>query len=1071
MAMRKFGGGRRLSCVRAVAVVFLNLIVLVSLASAQATTGTIFGTVTDETGGNLPGVSVSARNLQTGIGRTVVTDERGEYRIRELSIGEYEVQAELTGFQAAVQRGIRLTTGREAQVNLKMTLGSISEEVVVQGEAPVVDTTSGQLGQVVQQEEVASMPVQGRNIARFVTTAPGVTQVRTAEESERKISASGARPTMNLFLLDGVNIQGYDNNVPTGASGNMLGLEGVQEIKVSTNAYSAEFGRAGGAIIQVSTKSGTNQFRGSSYWYHRNEAMETENFFDPPGTELPDFSRHQYGGSLGGPILRNKTFFFTSYERLRDRLGVSGIVGTLTADAREGRLQNPDTGEFEQIAIHPAARPFLPLYPLPNGPILDHGDGTGDFSFGYARPTDEHHVQARVDHQFSGNHSVFGRYTFLDSLRQNPGTSPDFGKMGEETGARNHYATVEYRQVVTPRFLNTVRAGYARDDPFVGLMLDSTTIPREMFLVPSQTLLPGEISVSGLGGLGEAVAGERRTVHRYQFMQNATLDAGRHTLRFGASVERLNFNGFNPGRDGGQYSFGSLLDFLEDASPNRFRGTIKPGQNDAVRNINQTHVGMYVQEDFRLTSRMTLNAGLRWEFTTVPSEQDGKTANLRGDLAFLHSATLDDISTGDPWFQLSKKNFEPRLGFAWDVTGDGKTSFRAGGGLFHNQIDVWLYRTSAFRSPPFLAEIETRDPRMPFPDMFTLCNTSDPRCIATPTVDHPGWDMETPVIAQFNVSLDREILPLTMVGVAYAGSRGNDLASFADKNSPQASLIDGRLVYPAHLTGRPNRNFDYMRNRYSATRSWYDSLEVRASRRYQAGLHFRASYTLAKFLDEQPGSQSASDTDVGGGDIYFYDPSFSKGYTNFDIRHVFSLNGAYELPFGRGKRWGAEWNPVLDGVLGNWQISGLWTLTSGAHGSIVVGNRLGFLGVGVSPADLTPGGDSNPVLGGHEQYFDPSQFLMPPNRVLGNVGRGTLEGPGLNTVDIALTKMFPLAMLTDQGRLEFRIEAFNALNAANFDFPSLQVFDSRGRRDATAGRITNTSTTARQLQVSLRVQW
>lgn len=1064
--MEKLMTRRRPWTIRAVlAPLFLNLTLFVAVASGQATTASITGTVTDETKGNIPGVSVTAKNLETGISRTVVTDGRGEYQIRSLPLGEYEVQAELSGFRPALQRGIRLTTGRQAELNLVLAVGGLTEEVVVQGDAPIVDTSSGALGQVVQQEEVASMPVQGRNIARFVTTAPGVTQVRTARESERKISAVGARPTMNLFLLDGVNIQGYDNNVPTGASGNMLGLEGVREIKVSTNAYSAEFGRAGGAIIQVSTKSGTNQFRGSSYWYHRNEAMEAENFFTPPGTELPDFSRHQYGGSLGGPILRNRTFFFSSYERLRDRVGTSGIRGTLTADAREGRVGN------RVIEIHPSVRPFLAHYPLPNGPILDHGDGTGDFSFGYARPTDEHHVQARIDHQFSAADSLFGRYTFLDSVRANPGTAPEFGTMGDETGARNHYVTVEYQRVVTPEFLNSLRVGYSRDDPFERLMFGDSTIPHGLFLVPAQTLLPGEISVRGLGTLGQAVQGESRTVSRYQLMQNGTIDTGKHTVRFGASVERMVFNGFNPGRDGGLYQFGSLLDFLQDARPNRFRGTIRPGQNDAVRNITQTHVGMYIQDDYRLSRRFTLNAGLRWEFTTVPSEKDGKTANFRGDLAFLHQATLEDLSIGDPWFQLPKTNFEPRLGFAWDVAGDGKTSVRGGGGLFHNQIDVWLYRTAAFRSPPFLVEVETRARNMPFPNMFDLCAANAPQCIARSTVDHPGWDMETPRIAQFNLSIDREVLPLTMVGVAYAGSRGTNLGTFADKNSPRAELIDGRLVYPEHLTGRPNPNFDYMRNRYSATRSWYDSLEVRASRRYHAGLHFRAAYTWSKFLDEQPGSQSASDTNVGGGDIYFYDPSFSKGPTNFDVRHAFTLNGAYELPFGSERRWGADWGPIARGLLGGWQVSGLWTVTSGAHGSVTVGNRLGFLGVGISPADLIPGGNPNPVLGGHEQYFDPSQFAMPPARTLGNVGRGTLEGPGLNTLDLALAKAFPLTRLSDRSRLEFRLEAFNALNTVNLGFPELEVFDRRGRPNPTAGRITETSTDARQLQVSLRVEW
>jgi hypothetical protein len=1060
-------GGNMKRMLRTAAAFFVSLVLSTLVALAQGPTATILGIIKDRTQSVLPGVTITVTNQETSITRTVVSDEQGRYVVPGLIVGVYQVQADLPGFQSAIRRDITLTIGREAVVDLFLDVGEIAQEVTVQGDAPMVNVTSGGLGNVVEQAELATIPLQGRNLAQVPLLEAGVQQVRTAGESERKITAVGARPTMNVYLLDGVNIQGFDEGSPTGSSGVMLGLEGVREMKVSTSAYSAEFGRGGGAIFQVATKSGTNTIHGSVYEYYRNAKMDAANFFAVGGKD--PFRRHQFGGSLGGPIVRNRNFFFTSYEALRERLGITGITGTLTADAREGRVRNAATGQVTAFTVNPKVAPYVPLYPSPNGPILDRGNGIGDYSFKYTRPTDDHHFQARADHQFSQNDSLYGRYTLVDSSRSTVGPAPAFGGMGTDEGMTNQYAVLDYQRIFNSAFLNTIRFGFSRDTPFTDTLFE-TSIPNELFLVPGQSV-PGSISVSGLGGLGEAVSRRERYVNRFQFMDNATVQRGAHSLRFGVLLERMHFDADFPGRDGGDYSFGSLISFLRDASPSRFRGSIKPGSNDPVRFMRQTFFGTYVQDDVRVTSRLTLNLGLRWEFTTVPTETHGRISNLRGDLPFLQAATLDDLSLGDPWFKLSKKNIEPRLGFAWNVFGDLRTALKGGFGIFHNQIGPWLYRTAVFRAPPFLSELETRDPRMPFPNMYDLCIANDPLCIATDTVDLPAWEMETPYIRQYNLAIEHELLPQMTVGVAYAGSRGVDLGAFADVNTPPATLIDGRLVYPAALTGRPNPNYDYMRQRFSGTHSWYDSVELRVNRRLEDGLQFRAAYTFSKFLDEQPGNQSASDTDVGGGDLYVYDHSLSKGLTNFHAAHKFSLNFAYDLPFGRARRWGAEWSPWLEGLLGGWQLSGLVTAVSGNAGTVTVAETLGFLGVAYTNADLVPGGNSNPTLGEPSKYFDTSQFLMPPPRTLGNLGRGTLIGPGVSTVDLAVGKSFPVGLISDGSRLEFRVEAYNAFNHPNFAFPSLTVFDNQGRPNPSAGRVTSTVTAARQLQLSARLEW
>ena len=1042
---------------------------------AQATTARVLGEISDQTGAVLPGASVTVINDATGISRAVVTDDSGFYQAGSLQPGSYQIRAELPGFRTAVRQGIVLTVGTGLVLNLTLEVGEISDEVVVTGEASMVNTTSGQLGDVVEEQAIRAIPLNGRDIAQIIQLQPGVTRITTASDStDRRIFAvSGARPTMNLFLLDGVNINDYTGGMtPGGASRNMLGLEGVRELRVETSAYSAEIGRAGGGVFNVVTKSGTNSFHGSVYEYHRNDNLEAHNFFlNQRGDDKPEFKRNQFGFSLGGPIIADRTFYFFNYEGLRDRLGVSDVSSTITPELRSGI--NPFTGAT--FVIHPEVLPYLPFYPQPRGAILDKGDGTGDYAYSFTQPTDEDHYQGRIDHELSDKDSIYGRYTILDSEQITPGRFPAFGVTGDGLKARNQYLTLEWQRVFSPRFLNTFRVGFSRNTPteFVPFVSE---IPQEMYLVPTASI-PGRVNVEDVGGLGSAITGDNRWVNRFQYIDNASYNIGRHSIRFGTQIERMQFNGFNPPRDGGQYSFGDLLEWMEFATGNdRFRGGIKPGSDDPWRSIRQTIAGFYLQEDFRATPRLTLNGGVRWEFTTVPTENWDRLANFRGDVAFSQSATLADLSLGSPWFNLSKKNIEPRLGFAYDITGDSKTALRGGFGIFHNQLGPWLYRTAAFRSPPFLSEIESRDPLLPFPNIYELCVANDPACVARETIDAPEWQMSTPYVIQFNLALQREVLPQTTVTFTYAGSRGRKLSAWANFNSPEAFVQDGRLVFDEDAE-EPNPEFDHIRKRMVGMNSWYNSFQLDLNRRFSGGLSFQGAYTFSKMIDEAPGNQTGStDTAVGGGEIYFYDRTVTRGRSNMNIAHNFTFNVAYDLPFGAGQRWGAGWSGVANAILGDWSMTSLISLTSGPAGTVTGNSReLGRLGVEIEFVDLAPGGDNDPVLGGPDLYFDPDQFAFagPEGGVIpiGNLGRGTVTLPGLATVDLSFSKDLPLGALSEDAKLQFRIEAFNAFNRTNFAAPELDIFSSRGRLDSDAGRIDDTTTTARQFQLALRLEW
>jgi hypothetical protein len=1068
----------------------------------------------------LPGASVAILNEETGITRQIVTNAAGRYVAPALSLGQYRVTASLEGFQTEVRSGIVLTVGREAVVNFDLEVGAITQTVEVTGEAPLVEVTKGGLGTLVESQTISELPLNGRDLAQLITLQTGAVEY-TAGDSDlgagKLLVIGGSRPTTNVFMIDGVAIESFSQKTPTGTSGQFLGAEAVREFRVETNAYSAEFGRGAGGIFNVATKSGTNTLHGSVFEYLRNDNLDAYRWESKrlPGVEpeRPEFKRNQFGFSLGGPIVRDKTFFFGTYEGLRDRVGRVSSPRTFSDDLRRGILPGTST----PVAISPKVLPYLQadLWPRPPaGAPVDPIDGTVELLFTRTTPTDEDMYQIRVDHSISDSDSTFVRYTLLDSNQVN---ISGFGWSRQELSVRSHSLAIEESHIFSPTLLNTFRFGFSRNVPIDEASQDPP-VPANLLFVPRTGLLGGiSISGSGLTSIGDAIPGENRAVNSFQFADDLNYTQGRSTMKFGVHLNRVQFNGYNPGRDAAQYAFRSLRDFF-NANPNgRFRGTVLDCCNDAHRSFRDWIIGLYYQNDFRATPRLTLNMGMRYEFITVPTENHGRVGNIKGGWDEIYAATIDDIIVGNPWIENpSLKNFAPRLGFAWDATGDGRMAVRGGFGLFYQQFDQSWYRTSGFRTPPILAEVDiaarsSRAPQavIPFPDIYQLCGQENPfapnvrpECLgAKAGPDTVAHKFSTPYVMQYNLNTQYQIGSNMVMTLGYAGSRGVRLPAVADFNAWPATEEDGRLRFPAAIVAadrRPNDYFELIRIRHVGYSSWYNSMQLNVTRRFSQGLQMTGAYTFSKNIDEISGIQTASDTNAGPSTLPNpHHKELYKGRSSFDAPHVFSFNSTYELPFGQNT------SGVGKQLVAGWQLGGIITMNSGFPATLSMDNRFDTLGHGDEFPDLAPGFSNDPTsgtsagcllnangttsaplapgaavprdarnipagaeLGTPNLWYDPCAFALPPARTLGNLGRNTVTMPGKMTVDFNLSKSFDV---TEAARLQFRFEAFNLFNRPNFGTPATALMDNAGAPESDAGEITSTVLTPRQLQFALKL--
>jgi hypothetical protein len=1010
-----------------------------SLAVAQITSATLSGTIKDETGGVLPGVDVVVKSLDTGLTRGVVTDSNGYFTVPGLAPGKYEARATLQGFTAAVQTGIVLEVAQQAGLNLTLKVGITSETITVTGESPIVDTRSSGLSAVVPEKTIEELPLNGRNYLALATLQPGIisfTEKSTTSPATRgvQLNINGMGGRSNSFLIDGANMKGYAGIATVTAADSTLGVETIREFRVVTNSFSADYGRAMGGVINIATKSGTNEVRGSAFEFFRDSKMDARNFFDVG--DPPPFTRHQYGATAGGPIRRNKIFFFGGFERLQEDLGTTVLTAVPTAAARTG-------------TVNPAVKPYLDLYPLPNG--RDLGPGVGQYTYEYTRVTRENFLQGRIDVELSDKDLLFVRHTYDGSRQVSPTTTgvigtTSFPQFFTITTGANHFFTAEEKRTFSPSLLNSARFSAS---VLIFEQQPANTLTQPLAFLPEAPFM-GTIQISGLSQLGnDNVPPSTQNIDYWTWSDDLTYTKGKHLLKTGALVEHAYADKLTTINSRGNYTFASLAQFLA-GTPSRFQGVV-PGAV-LVRHRPNTLFGFYVQDDYRVTSRLTLNLGARYEFFTVPADKNGLDAYLPDVL------TSPSTVLGGPFVNPSLHDLGPRLGFAWDVSGDGRTAIRGGSGLYYDTDGPFNSGLgAAIITPPFAPAVNISGAGIPFPTpVFSTSGAQTLRTLDYHIKQPRGWT--------YNVNVQRELATNWAVTVGYAGSRGYHLVNTMEGN-PTVPVVqsDGTLFFPANA---PRRNpawgsIDY---RTSNGRSAYNALQTGLTRRFSHGYQLQLSYTLSKTMDN---GDAQLGNDVLSGAIYPqnpYDLDAEWAVAAFDVRHVFAANATWELPAFRN-----------NAVLGGWQLNAIVSLHPGFpfSPSIATPNWSRSGNIQATAEDrpnVKPGTDpSTLITGDPNHWFDTSAFVLQPRGNFGNTPRNFLRSPGFANVDVSLVKN---QALIGHSRLQMRLEVFNLFNRANFATPTRSVFAGATENEAplgTAGQILRTVNSSRQVQIGIKV--
>lgn len=1019
------------------AVRFVLAMVLVAgnsaLALAQITAATVSGTVRDETGSMLPGATVEAVNADTGLTRTVVTDPTGHFAITGLAPGRWMMKGTLQGF-AAFETQLVLAVAQQAAMHIVLKVSATAESITVVGASPLIDTQNAALSAVVTEETIEQLPLNGRNYIDLALLQPGVANFHEKDSSTSsnrgtKFNVNGMGFRSNSYLIDGANMRGYAGTATVSAAETTLGVETIQEFRVVTNAYGADYGRAMGGIISLVTKSGSNSVRGSVFEFFRDSGLDAKNYFDQ-GEDPPPFQRNQFGGSFGGPIKRNRLFFFGGVERLQEDLSLTQITTVPSAASRSG-------------VVNPSVRPYLDLYPMPNG--RDLAGGISEFIYEHNNPTRENFYQGRVDYALGQNDSLFARYTYDGADQTIRVGFPDYGT---DSVSRNQFFTTEYKRVLTSALLNTARFSHSRLR--FEQLPDGPSQP-DLAFISGQELL-GVLSVGGLTALGGTANNpSTNNAFYWTFSNDLSYVKGRHLLKTGALIEHTRTAKLTATNIRGTYTFGNLGSFLNGVAT-RFVGVPAGANLERVRP--NTLFGFYVQDDFQASARLTLNLGLRYEFYTIPADENGL------DTALHDIYTDADFTVGPPFAENpSLKNFAPRLGFAWDVSGDGRTAVRGGAGLYHDTDGTFnsAFGIAAF-SPPFAATNTINNPTFPRPPAGgTVARTAR-------TLD---YNVRQPYGATFNVNVQREIKGNIVVTAGYAGSRGFNLL-IANEGNPVVPVIqaDGSKFFPASMVRR-NPFWGTIDYRTNGSKSWYNALQLSAQKRFSRNYQLQVNYTYGKATDT---TQAQLNADVNNASVYPQDPydlEAEKARTDFDVRHIMTANFVWELP-----------GPADHPLLGGWQITGIATVRSGVPFTVELGNtnwsRSGST-AGRDRPNLLPNVDpSSLILGTPDRYYDPGGFALQPQGTLGSAGRNILEGPGYSMTNVSLVKRNRIGMLGDQGQMQFRLEIFNVFNQPNFAVPDRVVF-AAVRADeaplATAGRITRTVTSARQLQLGIKLSF
>src|SRR5579863_7369526 len=865
----------------------MTAIVLVtgSVCLAQVAGGTISGSVRDSSGQAIGRAQVAVKNSRMAILRSVDADSNGIYRAPNLVAGTYEISASKNGFETVVRSGVVVTVGSELVIDFKLSPGEVQTKIEVSGTSPAIQLASSTLEATENSTTVREVPLNGRDWTTLAQLEPGVGGVyqlplglsnqRANRGLGTQLSIGGTRPQGNNYRLDGISINDYSNAGPGSVLGILLGVEAVQEFSVVTNNAPASYGRTSGGVINAITRSGTNALHGSVYEFLRNSALDARNFFDTTQSP-PPFRRSQFGADAGGPVIKSRLFVFADYEGIRQLLSTTTVDIVPSAAARTGHLT---TGA---VSVDPRVEPYLALYPLPNGPVK--GD-TGSYTIPTPQNTNEDFFTSRADFATGKSDSLFGTYMF-DNGRTEGADSFDNNIIG--TLSRRQAAVLEETHLFGAQIVNTARLGFSRA---VSEAAKSLKAIDPVATDPSLGFLPGQpvgvITNSQLstfpGGFG-AVGEFDYHYSSYQFYDDAFATLGTHSLKFGFALENIRDNELGKTSPLGQFVFGSLSTFLQD-QPTSFNAPI--GSGITPRALRQSIYAGYVMDDWRARPNLTLNLGLRYEAATVPREADGKLSNLP-------SLTSTTPYLGDPFFSNpTKRDFEPRVGFAWDPLGNGKTSVRSGFGIFDSLPLPYLFAATSLLSAPFfeLGDLTTPPPGS-FPQAaFPLLTTPTLRYAYIQPHPPRSYDME------WNFNIQQNIAPNTVLEAGYTGSRGVHLPYFTNNfDLVLPTLMPQGYVWP--VNGIPlNPNVGQISGTMWNSDSIFHAIEVQVTRQLSHGLQAGVSYAWGKLIDSGSESQTSNPgTFENSVPRLWFDERSGRGLADFDVRQNVSLNFIWEIP-------------------------------------------------------------------------------------------------------------------------------------------------------------------------------
>jgi hypothetical protein len=1056
----------------------LALLASSAIVAGQQETATITGEVRDASGGLIPKAAITVTNTSTNLSVKGESNDSGLYTLVSLRPGLYSVSVEKDGFKRLVRPAITLQVNQVVRLDFTLEVGELSATVEVTTATQLIESQTSARGAVIEQKKILELPLNGRDYNQLALLSPGVlpsTPRLAAVNFKGAINVNGNRTFNNVFLLDGVDNISYSNSF-RGENVQMIqpSIEALQEFKIQTNAYSAEFGRSSGAVVNATIRSGANSLRGTIYEFIRNDKLDANNFFSNAlGAPKPVRKRNQFGAAVGGPIVKNRTFWFADYEGLREREGVPRVRQVPTAAQKAGLFT---TAVFDPFAAgrpqfsqnaqgqwvipsnrwDPVGAKIVSLIPDPNVA------GTTIFASTPITATRQDQFDVRVDHRLAEGITLFGRYSFVDTDTFRPAPLPGLGEgsFNDAFGAnqnRSQGVAIGVTWIFNPTLVGDFRLGWVRGNYFTFPPNFGVDGPAAIGLknVPSDPAIVGgvpKVNLQAFDAVGRHTSTPQfQTPRVWNPRATLSLNRGRHFFKFGgeslfvrtmindlnATIGRMNFDDRFTGK-----SVGDLLLGL----PSQLALT-----SFTVMNQGQKMYFGFIQDDFKVNSKLTLNLGVRYEFSTAPREKENRFANFdpaTGTMVFAKEGDLFDRSLVHP----DKNNLAPRLGFAYSP--NERWVIRGGYGVFYSHTVRQGREGLLGFNPPFLVDNllqtgVTGNAAIASAALFRLrdgypSGLLDANSLA-PTVLRRAQDanQRTPYIQQFNFGIQHELVKDLLLDVAYVGNKGTKLPGFRNLNqrvvitNPNGSQAAGAKPFPTF------GDIQWMENRVISS---YNSLQARLEKRFSAGLTATMSYTWGKALTEAPDHISTSGGGPGLDTGTFKEPQngynlkADRGLAEFDVKQRFVASYIYELPFGKGRKYGSSWNGLPELLLGGWQLSGIHALQSGLALTATLGGST-VLNLG-GERRARPNLIGNPELPSNQrtvqQWFNTKAFAQfnPSPQAFGNAGVGIMRGPGFASFDFTLGKSFHI---DEVRRVEFRAEVFNAFNRANFNPPDIRA--------------------------------